>query len=124
MSERVHFPNGELRVEDLAAAFGALPADVTYIDAGNVVRYYSSYRIFSRTPECLDRDVLLCHSAETRPSVARMLSEFASGWRDEARFVERKSGQLVDVRYIAVRDAGGTYLGCLEVARWADRESA
>ena len=117
---RIPFENGSLSPAEVAASFAALPADVTFIDAEGIVRYYSSYRIFSRTPECLDRHVLDCHSEASMPGVARMLSEFASGWRDEAVFVEQKNGRDVSVRYMAVRGEGNAYLGCLELAQWAD----
>jgi len=94
------------------------PADLTFVDAQGIVRFYSEYRIFSRPESCLDRDVLACHSEESRPGIARMLAEFRDGWRDEACFLSHKSDREVDVRYLAVRDASGTYIGCLEVAQW------
>jgi len=99
-------------------------ADATFIDAEGILRYFSEYRIFSRPASCLGRDVMLCHSEESRPSIARMLAELRDGWRDEAIFLSRKSGRDVDVRYIAVRAANGAYLGCLELARWAESPSA
>jgi uncharacterized protein len=98
----------------------AEPADVTFVDSVGVVRYFSQYRIFGRPESCLDRDVLLCHREESRPGIARMLAEFRDGWRDEAYFLSQKSERNVDVRYVAVRDAEGGYLGCLEVAQWAE----
>jgi DUF438 domain-containing protein len=121
---RVPFENGSLAAEELAAAFTHLPADVTFVDSNGIVRYYSAYRIFSRPPECLDRSVLECHSEASRPGIARMLSEFASGWRDEAVFAARKRGRAVDVHYVAVRGRAGEYLGCLEIAQWADESVA
>ncbi len=120
---RIPFENGSLSPAEVAASFAALPADVTFVDADGIVRYYSTYRIFSRTPACLDLHVLDCHSESSRPGIARMLSEFASGWREEAVFLEKKNGRDVYVRYIAVRDADGVYLGCLEIAQWADEAS-
>lgn len=116
----VEFAFGALSPEQLAAVFSAIPADVTFVDADNVVRYYSEYRIFSRTPDCLDRDVLLCHNAATRDGIERMLAEFRDGWRDEAVFLARKDDRPVSTRYVAVRDAEGLYVGCLEIAQWAD----
>ena len=121
---RIEFENGSLEASALVAAFSALPMDVTFIDADGIVRYFSEFRIFSRPKSCLGTDVLECHSPGTRPGIERMLSEFASGWRDDARFLERKGGRPVDVRYLAVRDAEGGYLGCLEVAEWADESAA
>ena len=117
---RIPFENGSLSLTEVAASFAALPADVTFVDANGIVRYYSAFRIFSRTPACLDRDVLECHSESSRQGIARMLSEFASGWRDDAVFLAEKDGRDVHERYIAVRDAEGAYLGCLEIAQWAD----
>jgi DUF438 domain-containing protein len=117
---RIPFENGALSPDELAAAFAGLPADITFVDAAGIVRYYSAYRIFSRSPACLDQDVLACHSEGSRPGIARLLSELASGWRDEAIFVEKKDERDVSVRYLAVRDSEGSYLGCLEVAQWAD----
>ena len=115
----IEFEFGSLTPSQLVAAFSALPADITYVDAEGIVRYYSSYRIFSRTPECLDRSVLECHGEQTRPAVERMLSEFASGFRDEALFLAHKAGRPVSTRYLALR-AGQEYLGCLEIAQWVD----
>jgi DUF438 domain-containing protein len=102
-----------------AALCPAAPADVTFVDGDGVVRHFSQYRIFSRPKSCLDRDVLACHSESSRPGIARLLAEFRDGWRDEAYFLSQKDGRDVDVRYVAVRDADGGYLGCLEIAQWA-----
>lgn len=117
---RIPFENGSLSPVELAAAFSALPADITFVDAEGIVRYYSAYRIFSRPPACLDRDVLECHSESSRFGISRMLSEFAGGLRDDAVMLSHKDGRDVDVRYAALRDGEGSYLGCLEIAQWAD----
>jgi DUF438 domain-containing protein len=115
--------SGALTPRQLTSAFAALRADVTFVDADGIVRYYSDYRIFDRTPDALGRSVEACHSEATRARVARLVSELASGWRDEASFIEPKGGRPVHTRYVAVRD-GEEYLGCLEVAQWADEVAA
>lgn len=120
----IDFEHGWLTPEQLVAAFSAMRADVTFVDAAGIVRYYSVYRIFDRTPESLDRGVVECHSPGTRAAVEQMLSEFATGFRDEALFLEHKEGRPVSTRYIAVRRGDGGYLGCLEVAEWADEVGA
>lgn len=104
---------------DAIAVLPAEDADVTFVDADGVVRYFSVYRIFSRPVSCLDADVLLCHREESRSGIARMLAEFRDGWRDEACFIANQTGRLVDVLYFAVRDIAGEYVGCVEVAQWA-----
>lgn len=117
---RIQIGHGSLSVAELLAAFSAIPADITVLDAEGVVRYFSDYRIFARPESCLDADVLKCHSPESRPGISRMLAEFRDGWRDDAVFVAHKDDRLVEVRYSALRDAEGVYLGCIEIARWAD----
>jgi DUF438 domain-containing protein len=111
--------SGSLTPRQLVAAFAALHADVTFVDADGIVRHYSDYRIFTRTPDALGTHVELCHSEASRARVAQLISELATGWRDDAAFIEDKDGRLVHTRYIAVRD-GDEYLGCLEVAQWVD----
>lgn len=121
--ERLLFANGELNAAAIEAIFSAFEVDMTFVDAGGFVRYFSPYRIFSRPKSCLDRHVLDCHSAASRPGIERMLSEFASGWRDEVEFVAHQDGRVVDGRYVALRDEEGQYLGCLELARWAEADA-
>ena len=116
----IDFPFGSLSLEQLVAVLPAIPADITIVDANNVVRYYSEYRIFSRTPACLDQDVLECHSPATRAGIDRLIAELRDGWRDEAVFLESKDGRPVSVTYRAIRDGDGGYLGMMEVAQWAD----
>jgi uncharacterized protein len=117
---RISVGHGSLAAAELVAVFSAMRADITFVDADNTVRYFSDYRIFNRPESCLDSDVLDCHSARSRAGVERMLAEFRDGWRDEAVFAEKKDGRPVHVRYVALRNAEGAYLGCVEVAQWAD----
>lgn len=117
---RIPLAHGSLGASQLVAAFSAIPADITFVDAEGIVRYFSEYRIFSRPESCLDADVLECHSQESRPGIARLLAEFRDGWRDEAVFSAHKDGRLVHVRYLALRESDGVYLGCMEIAQWAD----
>jgi uncharacterized protein len=117
---RITFGHGSLAAGELVAAFSAIPADVTFVDAENIVRYFSDYRIFSRPESCLDADVLECHRSESRPGIERMLAEFRDDWRDDAVFVAHKDGRNVHIRYVALRGDDGTYVGCLEIAQWAE----
>jgi hypothetical protein len=117
---RIEFEHGSLSAGELVAAFAAQPADITVIDADHIVRYFSTYRIFSRPESCLGAHVLECHSPASRPGIERLLSEFASGVREEAVFLTEKDGRQVDVRYLPLRGEGGAYLGCVEIARWLE----
>lgn len=113
------FEFGALSPQQLAAVFEAVPADVTFADADGVIRYYSRYRVFSRSAEVLGTALVDCHGS-SKTLLIRLLAEFASGARDEYVYSADKDGREVIVRDVAVRDPEGTYLGCIEVATWAD----
>jgi DUF438 domain-containing protein len=118
--KRYELETGALTLIEMKAIFEAWPADVTFVDAENLIRFYTErYRIFRRTPDAIGTDVVDCHSAASRPRVAQLIAELRDGWRDEATFVEEQDGRPVHIRYLPVRD-GGEYLGTLEVAQWAD----
>ena len=45
------------------------------------------------------------------------MDDFRSGQQDMAEFWIQKGGMFVNIRYIAVRDSQGGYLGTLEVTQ-------
>jgi DUF438 domain-containing protein len=121
---RVELDTGALKLEELRSILEHLPADVTFADAENVLRFYTGrYRIFDRTPETIGTSMIECHSPSSRANVERLVAELRDGWRDEATFLEEKGGRPVHIRYLPVRD-NGTYLGILEIAQWADEIGA
>lgn len=117
MGEAHDFEFGSLTPEQLAASFAALPADITFADAEGVIRYYSAYRIFSRSERVLGTLLLDCHGS-SREMVAEMLADFEAGTADEHRYSAEKDGRPVQIHDIAVRGANGAYVGCIEVAYW------
>jgi DUF438 domain-containing protein len=54
--------------------------------------------------------------------VERILSDFRSGRQDVAEFWIDFKGRFVHVRYFALRDEKGVYLGTLEVTQDLTRE--
>jgi len=123
-AERIDLDTGALKLEELKAILEHLPADVTFADAENVLRFYTGrYRIFNRTPESIGTSMIACHSPGSQGNVERLVAELRDGWRDEATFLEEKGGRPVHVRYLPIRD-GDTYLGVLEIAQWADEIGA
>lgn len=117
MSDALPMEVGELLPDEVRTILGALPLDLTYVDADNVVRWYSPHRIFNRQPSDIGRDVVVCHSEGTRAGVSRLMDELRDGIRDVAEFLEQSKGRLVQVRYFALRDPDGTYRGVLEMAQ-------
>ena len=111
---------GELPKEALFAVLGALPLDVTFIDKCDVIRYFSDYRIFNRPPGILGTTVQGCHKPEGRAAVDRVIAELKSGRIIVSEQPADKDCRPVRVRYLAVRDAEGEYLGLVEICEWAD----
>ena len=111
---------GELPQNTIDSILKALSMDVTYVDEHDIIRYYSQYRIFNRTPEILGTAVLNCHSQASRAEVARTMTELKSGGKNVSEFSAEKNGRKVRGRYIAVKDGKGRYTGMLEIAEWID----
>jgi hypothetical protein len=83
------------------------------------VRYFSQgkERIFVRTKAIVGRKVQQCHPQKSIHIVNQILDAFKKGNRDVAEFWLNLKNRLVLIRYFAVRDRKGAYLGCLEVTQ-------
>jgi DUF438 domain-containing protein len=83
------------------------------------VAYYSASpeRIFPRSPGVIGRKVQNCHPPKSVDMVEKILKAFKDGSKSTAEFWIQMSGRMLHIRYFAVRDAAGTYRGCLEVSQ-------
>jgi len=109
-------PTGALSLAQLDLLFRALPFDVTYVDENDRVRFYSEgERVFPRSPGAIGRDVHNCHPPASVHKVIEILDAFKDGSKDSAEFWIEMGPKFVHIRYFALRDADGTYQGCLEV---------
>jgi len=106
----------KLSTETIAAIFEALPVEVSFVDKDDTVRYYSKgdKRIFRRTPSVIGMKVQNCHPQKSLHKVNQVLDDLKAGTRDVAEFWIELKGRTVLIRYFAVRDGEGAYLGCLE----------
>lgn len=122
----VVLPTGALSLDQLKALFATLPVDVTFVDAEDRVRFFSEgrERIFERPKAILGRLVKHCHPPSSIDVVERILSDFRSGRQSVAEFWIDLKGRFVHIRYFAVRDDHGAYLGTLEVTQDLTRERA
>ena len=105
--------------ETLEAIFDALPLDVTFVDETDTVRYYSKgdARIFRRTPAVIGLKVQDCHPKDSLDKVKQVVSDLKSGRRDVAEFWIDLKGRKIYIRYFAMRDETGKYMGTLEVTQ-------
>ncbi len=118
-SGKLRLPTGTLGVKELEAILNALPMDATFVDADDRVRYFTHgrERVFSRSRAILGRKVQHCHPPSSVDTVDRILGAFRAGTRDRAAFWIQMRGKFVHIEYVALRDAAGTYRGCLEVTQ-------
>lgn len=116
---RINLPSGELSLEELTAILNTLPVDITFVDKNDEVRFFNETkdRIFVRTRAVIGRKVQQCHPQKSIHIVERILQEFKNGTRDNADFWINMNGRLIYIRYFAVRNKKGDYLGTLEVTQ-------
>ena len=115
----ISLPTGELRLNELMHILNTLPVDITFIDQEDTVRYFSTSkdRIFVRTKAVIERKVQNCHPPQSVEMVEKILSSFKENKKDSFDFWIKLKGRLIYIRYFAVRDENGRYLGTLEVSQ-------
>jgi hypothetical protein len=118
-ADAVQLPTGNLSLEQLIAIFATLPVDITFVDADDRVAFFSEGpdRIFARSRAIIGRKVQHCHPPRSVDVVDRIVSDFRSGRQSVAEFWIDFHGKYVHIRYFAVRDEAGRYLGTLEVTQ-------
>lgn len=116
----INFKEGKLNLEQLNAILDMLPFALTFIDEQDKVAYFGGgAQIYPHSKNALGNSVFSCHTAKSRPLIHRIFAQFHSGEIDkyEVHFTPRKMGRCLYLRYYAVHDQEGKYLGCLEVAQ-------
>jgi len=115
----LQFETGTLSKQEVEAVLNTLPVDITFVDKDDRVRYFSKAeeRIFVRTKAVIGRKVQLCHPQKSVHVVNRILEAFKKGQKDAAEFWIQKGDRLIHIRYFAVRDEDGKYLGTMEVTQ-------
>jgi len=115
----VQFETGSLTKEELEALLDSLPVDITFVDKEDTIKYFSKSkdRIFVRTKAIIGRKVQQCHPQKSIHIVNKILDSFRSGKKDVAEFWIPLNNRLIYIRYFAVRDKNGKYLGTMEVTQ-------
>ena len=118
-SEAIIFPTGSMSLAQLKGIFATLPVDITFVDADDRVRFFSEgeTRIFARAKAIIGRKVQHCHPPSSVNVVEQIVADFKSGKEDSCEFWINFEGKFVHIKYFAVRDEAGAYLGTLEVTQ-------
>jgi len=119
LSGVINLPSGELKVEELVNLLDTLPFDITFVDKNDTVKYFSQgkERIFPRTKAIIGRNVSNCHPPASVHIVEGIVSDFKSGKKEEEAFWIKAKDAYIYIRYFAVRDKTGEYMGVLEVTQ-------
>ena len=112
------FKTGKLSLDQIESILNGLPGDITFVGSDDAIRYYNepSPRLFKRDPSIIGKSVQACHPEKSVPLVDQILDDLKSGRKDVGQSWAHLDGRLVSVRYMALRGAGGEYLGCMEFA--------
>ncbi|MEL7610373.1 MAG: DUF438 domain-containing protein [Bacillota bacterium] len=115
----VAMPTGFLSPKELTHLLDTLPMDITFVGKDDTVRYFSqgTERVFPRTRAIIGRKVSNCHPPASVHIVEGIVEDLKSGKKSHEDFWIHMGGKYVFIRYFAVRDENGEYLGTLEVTQ-------
>jgi PAS domain S-box-containing protein len=115
----LQFETGSLSKDEIESIFDTLPIDISFVDKNDRVKYFNKAekRIFVRTKAVIGRSVQLCHPQKSVHIVNQIIEAFQNGEKNTAEFWINMNDRLVHIRYFAVRDKKGKYVGTMEVAQ-------
>ena len=112
----IQFPSGFFEKEELRQLLNTLPTDITFVGADGTVHFFSEQknRVFPRTRTIVGRKVEDCHPPKSLKRVQALAKAFEEGIKDSEIYWIRQGEKFILIRYFAVRDDEGKYLGVLE----------
>lgn len=115
----IPFSAGSLSATEVNAILNTVPVDMTFVDKDGHVKYFTSgkERLFPRPQTVIGRHVTMCHPPGSVDVVEEIISRLQSGKKDHEDFWIQMGPKFVHIRYFAVRDEQGEYLGVLEVSQ-------
>jgi PAS domain S-box-containing protein len=108
-----------LESEIIDFMLNSMPVEISFVDKNDKVSYFNKNgdRIFPRPRSVIGKKVQQCHPKKSVDKVIQIIESFKNGKRDVANFWINLKGRLIYIRYFAVRDNNGKYLGTLEVSQ-------
>jgi len=110
---------GKVSEDTLAILLDALPFEFSFVDSDDRVQLFNKNgdRIFPRSESVIGLKVQNCHPHKSVDKVEKILEEMKAGEREHADFWINLKDKKIQIRYFAVRDPEGKYIGCLEVSQ-------
>ena len=101
--------------EQIECVLNTIPMELTFIDENNINCFFNAgKKVFKRPDEAIGRQVFLCHPPKYAAMAKQIIDELKSGVQDSVDIWMTKGGGPLFVRYMAVRNQDGKYVGTLE----------
>lgn len=115
----IKFDAGTLTPEEINSILNTLPLDMTFVGADDRVKYFTQgkERIFDRPLTIIGREVKNCHPPKSVHIVEQIVEDLKNGVKDHEDFWIRMGEMFVYIRYFAVRNKEGEFLGTLELTQ-------
>jgi DUF438 domain-containing protein len=115
----ISFDAGSLVPEEINAILNTIPLDMTFVDKNDKVKYFTQgkERVFDRPLTIIGREVSMCHPPSSVHIVEQIVEDLRSGRKDNEDFWIKMGPMFVYIRYFAVRNKAGEFLGTLEVTQ-------
>lgn len=115
----IKFDAGALTPEEINSILNTLPLDMTFVGADDRVKYFTQgkERIFDRPLTIIGREVKNCHPPKSVHIVEQIVEDLKNGVKDHEDFWIRMGDMFVYIRYFAVRNKAGEFLGTLELTQ-------
>jgi len=102
-----------------------MPFEFSVLDKNDEVLPWNTHktRIFKRPEAVVGRNVRKCHPEKSLNKVETIIKEMREWKRDKARFwidltlPDYEEKQKIMIKYYALRDRNGKYIGCLEASQ-------
>jgi len=103
----------------LELIMNTLPFELTIIDEHNKVLYFNreGKRIFPRPQSVIGKKVQDCHPPKTLHLVNQVIDDLRTARRESASFWIDLHRRKIYIRYFALRNQEGRYMGCIEVTQ-------
>lgn len=115
----IKFDTGIVNHEELTAIINTIPLDIAFVDKEGSVKFFSQgkERIFPRAKAIIGRKVQNCHPPTSVHIVEKVIENLRTGKKESEDFWIKRGDMFVLIRYLAVRNKNGEFLGTLEVTQ-------
>lgn len=120
---RIKLGKGHLTQEEITHILNAIPLEISFIDKDDIVRYFNEnegVKIFKRADFSIDMHMSAVHPPQAEKMAREIIDSFKSGKKDVVHAPAMKNGELVSVKFIAVRNEKGKFLGTMELVQKLD----